>query len=145
MVGLEAQLHAGDPQAVEDALHNVSTRVYDPRGRLTDETDTMGRSRTLTYDEQDRVLTQLRRAGSGSGNRDEATSKTYFPLGQTQTETNGNAGTTAYMLDGMNRVVRTETPSGSILTQWNDDGTKQSEQDRRGVKKTFEYDGAHAL
>ncbi|MEO8359209.1 MAG: DUF6531 domain-containing protein, partial [Vicinamibacteria bacterium] len=135
----------GDPQEMEDPLSNRVQRVYDARGRMTDETDTMGRSKTLTYDEQDRVLSQLRRAGGPAGNLDEVSSKTYYPLGQTQSETNANGGVTSYALDGMNRLIQTTTPSGDVVTTWNADSTKRTEKDRRGVGKRFIYDGVHRL
>ncbi len=135
----------GDPGETEDALGNVTTRTFDARGRLRTETDTMGRSKTLDYDEQDRVTSQLRRSGGPAGNADEVTETEHYPLGQVKKQTNANGGQTSYELDAMNRVTRTITPSGTIVTDWNGDGTKRAELDRRGVGRNFEYDGVHRL
>src|SRR6266568_7214449 len=70
-------------------------------------------------------------------------------LGQSRVVTNPNGAVVRYQIDGLNRVVMTETEveGGPFLTRtaFDGNGNRVSETDRRGVTRLFGYDGLNRL
>lgn len=143
----------GNAQSVTDPLGNVTTAVWDSRGRLLSTTSTMGHREKVEYDAFDRAANRTRvvcaspcAAPQGiPESEDAATRSVFYPGGQPRTLTNPNGATVAYELDGMNRVTatRTQLPRGETYettTRYDGNGNKVSEIDRRGVERVFTYD-----
>jgi RHS repeat-associated protein len=137
----------GNARRIVDAAGNATRRQFDARGRLRLEEDDFGRRREIEYDGLDRPTLQRRVAASGSD--DEVTRRAYYPGGQVQTETNANGAQTAFRLDGLNRVVATETKVGAetltTLLSYDGNGNKIREKDRREVWRNFDYDGLNRV
>ncbi len=137
----------GNPTEVEDPLGNVTTRSFDPRGRLTRQSDTTGRETRQAWDGLDRLVRVTRVAGGDSD--DEVTETAYYPGGEVRLVRNANGAETTSTIDGLNRVVGTETrfdgPVLTTTTTWDANGNKETETDRRGVKRRFVYDDLNRL
>src|SRR6266540_3150845 len=127
----------GNPRRITDPLGNQTRRSYDLRGRLFLEEDDWGRRKQVTYDGLDRPRSVLRKAGGDSN--DEATQTTYYPGGQVETQTNANQAVTRFELDGLNRVVRSDTTLGAqhLVAEMGYDGN--------GNATTWRYDGLNRL
>ena len=137
----------GNAAEVEDPLGNVTARTFDLRGRLTRQSDTTGRETRQAWDGLDRLVRATRVAGGDSD--DEVTETAYYPGGETRLVRNPNGAETTYTIDGLSRVVGTETRfDGQTLTTattWDANGNKETETDRRGVKRRFVYDDLNRL
>ena len=137
----------GNPTEVEDPLGNVTTRSFDLRGRLTRQSDTMGHETRQAWDGLDRLVRVTRVAGGDSD--DEVTETAYYPGGEVRLVRNANGAETTSTIDGLNRVVGTETrfdgPVLTTTTTWDANGNKETETDRRGVKRRFVYDDLNRL
>jgi YD repeat-containing protein len=135
-------LYSGQPQLVAAPLSLTTQRTYDQRGRLILETDSFGRRTETVYDGMDRVVRITREAGGESV--DEVTRTNYYPVGQVRSVVNPNQATTTYALDGANRVISATTELGLetllVETQYDPNGNKAYETDRRGVRRAFVYD-----
>ena len=101
----------------------------------------------MRYDGLDRPVRVLRAAGFDSV--DELTTTTYHPGGQVESQTNANQAQTFYTLDGLNRVTRTDTYFGNehlvTETEYDGNGNKTVETDRRGVRRRLDYDRLNRL
>ena len=137
----------GNAGEVEDPLGNVTTRTFDLRGRLTQQADTMGHETRQTWDGLDRLVRATRVAGGDSD--DEVTETAYYPGGEVRVVRNANGAETTSTIDGLSRVVGTETRfDGAVLTTattWDANGNKETETDRRGVKRRLAYDDLNRL
>ena len=100
-----------------------------------------------TFDGLDQPLEVKRVAGGDSD--DEVTRNEFYPGGQPRSTTNAGGATTTYTLDGLNRVIRTETivEGETLVTTANYDanGNKTNETDRRGVQRVMKYDALNRL
>ena len=137
----------GNAREVEDPLANVTTRTFDARGRLAAQSDTMGRETRQTWDGLDRLVRVTRVAGGESD--DEVTETAYYPGGEVRLVRNANGAETTSTIDGLSRVVGTETRfDGQVLTTattWDANGNKETEVDRRGVTRRFIHDELNRL
>ncbi len=136
----------------------MTTRAWDVRGRLVSSSDTMGHRTETQYDGLDRPRLETRTAcadpcedPSGVPASDDAvTQTTYYPGGQPRIVRNANGARVTYELDGMNRVVGTETvlPEGPVyrtVTEYDGNGNRTSETDRRGVRRLLFHDELNRL
>ncbi len=91
----------------------VTSRAYDPVGRLASETDSMGWKTTYTYTDNDLALT-VTRSDPTTGASFVQRSNTYDAAGNIVSQvTNNGATTTAYTVDAANRTKDvTLDPSG---------------------------------
>ena len=135
----------GNQETITDPLENVTTSVYDDRSRLRSSTDTFGRSTAMDYDELDR-LREVRRTDDKGSSDPETVVRTYYRGGQVLTETNGLGLTTTFILDGLNRVERTEDALGFVTEMdYDGNGNVEVKIDRRGVTTTNTYDDLNRL
>lgn len=137
----------GNARTVTDPLDNVTTREWDTRGRMTRQSDTLGRDMSQGWDGLDRPVRVTRIAGGGSD--DEKTETEYYPGGQTRLSRNPNGAETTFTLDGRNRVIATDTVFDSetltSATTWDATGNKETETDRRGVVRRNTWDALNRL
>ena len=146
---------------IEDAVGIKTTRIYDVRGRLTDESDTSGHRTHYEYDGLDRLLSETTYDDllhtTASPGVDWATRMvyTYFVGGQVKSTTDGLNQTTEYEYDQGNRLVRktmkdVAQADGSVVTlQWQDaydeDGNLVHDIDADGIVHQYTYDGLNRL
>ena len=142
----------GNPEKTTDPLGNASQQDYDARARLVHETDAWGRDHKVTYDGMDRPVLDRRVAGGPATpeiSDDEQTETEYFVGGETRAVTNAKGARTEITLDGLNRPVATRTRFGSTTlttaTEYDGNGNKTRETDRRGVVKKHTYDDLNRL
>ena len=132
---------ARDPEGI------TTTRTFDARGRLVEEKDTLGRRRRLTYDGLDRVTVQQRDAGGSS--EPEVTRTAYYAGGEPREVTEPGGATTTFTIDALNRVTATTTNTRyEMLTtsaDYDKNGNKIAETDRRGVQRRFTYNDLNQL
>ena len=137
----------GNAGEVTDPLGNVTTRTFDLRGRLTRQTDTMGHDAQQAWDGLDRLVRTLRTAGGESD--DEVQETTYYPGGEVRLTRNANGAETTYTIDGLSRVVATETrfdaETLTTATSWDANGNIDSTTDRRGVTRKNTHDALNRL
>ncbi len=86
---------------------------------------------------------------AGGDSDDEITETEYFPGGQARLVRNASGAETTSTLDGLNRVVATETRfDGQVLTTatgYDPNGNKETETDRRGVARRSTFDALNRL
>ena len=138
----------GQAREIQNPLDQITVREYDSRNRLVrEEEEPSGRVTRTTYDGFDRPV--LRVVESGQTGGDERTESEYFPGGQVRATVNPLGGRTQYQLDGMNRVVRTSIVVGeetlTTAVEYDGNGNKVSETDRRLVRRVHEYDDLNRL
>lgn len=122
-----------------------TTSVYDARGRLEDESDTLGHKTHRVFDGLDRMVRSERRNAKGPG---VTTEYQYYPGGQVKVETNGLGLTRQVTLDGLNRVEEVTESGGALATAlttsyaYDEAGNRTEVVDRRGVVTHTTYDFA---
>jgi RHS repeat-associated protein len=127
---------------------NVSVnRVYDARGRLESETDSMGRATDYTWDGQDRLKRTVQKPGKGQP--DVVTDLEYWPGGELKTRRVGGKLVESWSLGPQGRpssVTRQTLENGVVkdtLTtsfEWDENGNLHAEKDPRGVRREYTYD-----
>jgi YD repeat-containing protein len=133
----------GNARTLQGPQGRVVQRIFDARGRLIGELDSLGRQLAQHWDGLDRVLERRRVSGSGIGS-DETYAWDYYPGGQKRSETNPLGARTEFTLDGLDRVVleRTTFASEELVVErsYDANGNLLLEKDRRGVRKGWTYD-----
>jgi YD repeat-containing protein len=131
----------GNARTLVGPLGHVVTRTFDPRGRLTLETDSMGRELRQEWDGLDRLIRRQRLAGNEG---DEDYRWEYDPGGQKRSETNPLGARTVLTRDGLDRLVleevQLESEVLSVERSYDANGNVVSERDRRGVRRAWTYD-----
>lgn len=122
-----------------------TTSVHDERGRLEDESDTLGHETHRDYDGLDRVVRVERRNAKGPGVTSEYE---YYAGGQVKDETNGLGLKRHVVLDGLNRIEEVTESGGGLAAElktgylYDEAGNRTEVVDRRGVVTHTTYDYA---
>jgi RHS repeat-associated protein len=149
----------GNPTKIQDAENHVTTQVFDLRGRLTESSDTMGHHAVTGYDGLDRTVSTKKFAGNQPADPsmqsdDQDVTVTWFPGGQKRIVTDGLGHETEFEYDSLNRprkqTDRTVDADASPITltatwQYDGNGNRLVEIDRRGTERHFAYDGLNRL
>jgi RHS repeat-associated protein len=137
----------GNARTITDPLGNVTTREYDARGRLVHESDTFGREARTVHDGLDRPV-EVRRVAGGASD-DEVTKTDYYKGGEVLSVTNAKGAKTSYAIDGLSRVVGTETRFDdqvlTTATSYDANGNRETETDRRNITRKHTYDELNRL
>ena len=142
----------GLPKRVVREAGGNEVRDYDERGRLT-LLQSPQVSRELVYDGQDRVRYESPCwdcRGQADGLAEPRVARTYYAMGQLQSETNAAGLTVLYDLDGRNRVakVRKTLAGGDPFEterKYDGHGNLRWEKTARGVERDLVYDGLDRL
>ncbi len=150
----------GEATSIMNAVGVLTTRVYDARGRLTEESDNAGHKVTYTYDGLDRVLETIHyddvnNASEPGGEGAQRVTYTYKPGGQVASVVNGLNQLTEYEYDSAGRlisqknvnVVQADGSHVTITTTFGYDeaGNMVSKVDGAGIAYAYAYDGLNRL
>lgn len=148
---------------VVGGVSQQTTYAYDAYGRLTSETDALGRTSAYTYDANGNRLTEARtRSLPGGGTETLTTKHTYDKLGRlTKTEHPDTTTTesvydalgrvvtakdalgreTSYAYDELGRLVTTTYPDATAETsEYDKEGRRTRQIDRAGRPTSYSYD-----
>lgn len=100
---------ANNVTSVTDALGNVTTRSFDPAGRLTSVTDAKNRTTSYGYNVSN-LLTSVTAPESV------VTGYTYDSVGNLTSRTDANNHTSAYAYDAADRLTEVTSPTGKKWT-----------------------------
>lgn len=122
------------PQNDQNVFNLTTDYVYDARGNLISQTDTLGEVTSYTYDAVGHLLTTTDPSGA-------VTTNTYNALGQLVSTTDALSRTTTYTYDDVGRLVATSGPlSWGTSTTYNPNGTVASTTDALGRITRYQYD-----
>lgn len=126
---IEVQL----PAPVTGQAPLVTRYTYDEAGNRMTDSDALGHTTTLTYDELNRITTRQRPSGVTE-------SFVYDAVGNQTRHTDFNGATTQFSYDVMNRLVRKDYPDSTfVVTTYTPTGQIATETDSRGLMR-YEYD-----
>ena len=137
----------GNTARVERAGGLVTTRAHDVRSRLTSSSGTVEPSAEITYDALDRVVRRV--TTDPGGVRESLTESFEYLAGGQMTKSSSASGgqsvevTNVYdALDRVKLLTETVSGAGTFSHAFTYDGNSNllTEEDRRGVKRTYAYD-----
>ncbi|WP_217442129.1 RHS repeat domain-containing protein [Myxococcus sp. CA039A] len=144
ILAYDASGHATQKRTpTSDGRFIETTSGYDARGRLEDESDTLGHKTHRVFDGLDRMVRSERRNSKGLGLTEEYQ---YYAGGQVKVETNGLGLTRQVVLDGLNRTKDVTESGGNLTTAlqtsylYDETSNRTEVVDRRGVATQTAYD-----